>query len=460
MHAIATLSRRTSLSSLGVERAVPYDLAAERATLGALLLEREAIIAVAPILSPDHFYLEKHAHIYEAALACYHRREPPDLATVSAELRRQDRFDGVGGITMLGELTDAVPTAVHVEYYARLVEQTAVRRRLIEAGGRIAAIGYDERLEVDEALGLAEAEVLAVATRPAGQNFIHIAKLADDFFAQITHAQEHQGDMGGLTTGIPELDELTGGLQPSDLIIVAARPGVGKSSLAMTLALNAAVNTGAGVGVFSLEMSRDQLMQRMVAMRTGIDAKRLRTGNIHNDELPCVMEALGYLSERAIYIEDTPGISITDLRNRARRLHARASLKLLVVDYLQLVCATHSEGRVQEVGEVARGLKNLARELNVPVIALSQLSRAVESRASHMPLLSDLRESGELEQAADLVMFIYREELYNRESEQRGRAELHIAKHRNGPLGIVSLTFDASTTRFAPASAYRAPANV
>ncbi|MEI7645470.1 MAG: replicative DNA helicase [Chloroflexales bacterium] len=450
-----TISRRSPMLDMGDVRPLPYDIAAERATLGALLLDRDAIIVVAPIISPDHFYLEKHAHVYAAMLACYQRREPPDLTTVAAELRRQERLDGVGGLTALGDMAAEVPTAVHVEYYARAVEQTAVRRRLIEAGAQITAIGYDERMEVDEALGQAEATVLAVAARPSGQTFIPIARLADDLFAQITAAQERMGELHGLTTGIPDLDELTGGLQPSDLIIIAARPGVGKSSLAMTVALNAAIDAAATVGIFSLEMSRDQLMQRLVAMRTGISTKRLRTGAMRADELPQVMETLGFLSDRAIFIEDTPALTITDLRNRARRLHARAGLSLVVVDYLQLVRAAHAEGRVQEVGEIARGLKLLARELNVPVIALSQLSRAVESRANHVPMLSDLRESGELEQAADIVMFIYREELYTATG-QRGAAQLHISKHRNGPLGVIPLAFDATTTRFAPATPARA----
>lgn len=436
---------------------VPFDIAAERATLGALLLDRDAIIPIATLLTTDHFYLEKHALVYEAMLACYQRREPPDLATVAAELRRQERLEIIGGLAFLGELVAEVPTAVHVEYYARSVEQTAVRRRLIEAGGQIVAIGYDERLEVDEALGQAEAAVLSVATRPAGQGFTHIAQLADDLFAHITRTQDQRDAVSGLTTGIPDLDELTSGMQRSDLIIIAARPGVGKSSLAMTLALNAAVDANASVGVFSLEMSREQLMQRLVAMRSGITASRLRTGQLRTDELPRVMETLGYLSERAIYIEDAPAITITDLRNRARRLNALAGLDLIVVDYLQLVRATRAEGRVQEVGEIARGLKHLARELDLPVVALSQLSRAVEGRASHVPMLSDLRESGEIEQAADIVMFIYREELYERDSDQRGLAELHIAKHRNGPLGVIPLAFDAATTRFAATNAYHAP---
>jgi replicative DNA helicase len=449
-----TILRRAMMPDLGDARPLPFDLAAERATLGALLLDRDAIVVVAPILGPAHFYLEKHAQVYDAIMACYQRREPPDLTTVAAELRRQERLDGVGGLSALGDLAAGVPTSVHAEYYARAVEQAAVRRRLIETGGQIAAIGYDERLDVDEALGQAEAAVLSVAARPAGQTFVPIARLADDLFAQISAAQERMGEMSGITTGLPDLDELTGGLQPSDLIIVAARPGVGKSSLAMTMALNAAVDAGAAVGVFSLEMSRDQLMQRMVAMRTGISTKRLRTGALRADELPRVMEALGFLSELSISVEDTPAITITDLRNRARRLHARTGLDLVVVDYLQLVRAARAEGRVQEVGEIARGLKHLARELNVPVIALSQLSRAVEGRASHVPMLSDLRESGELEQAADIVMFIYREELYDGAG-QRGGAELHVAKHRNGPLGIVPLAFDAMTTRFSPSKESR-----
>jgi replicative DNA helicase len=450
MQPFATRTWHDIPSDRGDGRSVPFDLAAERAVLGALLLDREAIITIAPILGPDHFYLEKHAQIYAAILACYQRREPPDLTTVATELRRQERLEGIGGLSFLGEILGELPTAVHVEYYARAVEQTAVRRRLIEVGGRISAIGYDERLEVDEALGQAEAAVLSVATRPAGQSFVTMAQLADDLFAQITTAQEHAGELRGLTTGIPDLDEITGGLQPSDLIIIAARPGVGKSSLAMTIALNAAVDAGAAVGVFSLEMSRDQLMQRMVAMRTGVDTKRLRTGSLRANELTQVIDALGFLSTQPIAIEDTPAITITDLRNRARRLHALSGLDLVVVDYVQLVRAVRAEGRVQEVGEIARGLKHLARELNVPVIALSQLSRAVEGRASRVPMLSDLRESGELEQAADMVMFIYREELYDAAG-QRGAVELHVAKHRNGPLGVIPLSFDASTTRFAPA---------
>jgi replicative DNA helicase len=450
MQTSALTPHATILSVIAGDRAVPVDLTAERATLGALLLDRDAVVAVAPFLTPDHFYLQRHAQIYAAVLACYGRREPPDLATVAAELRRQEQLEQVGGPSELGELVAEVPTAVHVEFYARAVEQTAVRRRLIEAGGRIAAIGYNERLEVEAAIGQAEAEVLAVAARPAGRDFVHIAQVADELFAQISVAQERVGEVSGLTTGLPDLDELTGGLQRSDLIVVAARPGVGKTALAMTVALNAATKVEARVAVFSLEMSRAQLVQRLLAQRTRIDTKRLRTGALRAHELTVVADQLGELSALAIHIEDTPGISITELRNRARRLHAHAPLDLVLVDYLQLVRAPRSEGRVQEVGEIARGLKNLARELDVPVIALSQLSRAVEGRASHVPLLSDLRESGEVEQAADIVMFIVREELYDRETAERGVAELHVAKHRNGPLGVIPLAFDADTTRFAP----------
>jgi replicative DNA helicase len=261
----------------------------------------------------------------------------------------------------------------------------------------------------------------------------------------------------GVPTGYTDLDELTGGLQPSDLIILAARPSVGKTSLALSLAYNVAFQSNSTVGVFSLEMSRDQLVQRMLSMHTGIDMQRLRTGNLRGDELNLALEGMGVLSEIPIYIEDTPGLSINEVRSKARRLHAEAGVDLLMIDYLQLMSGKRSDNRVQEVSEISRGLKALARELNVPVIALSQLSRAVEGRQSHVPMLSDLRESGSIEQDADIVMFIYREELYDKETEKKGIAEIHMAKHRNGPLGVIPLRFEARTTRFQNLERYRAP---
>lgn len=429
------------------ERSLPADINAERATLGSILLERDAIIVVAPWLAPDYFYLQKHAWIYEAMLDCYNRRVPPDISTVADELRRSERLERVGGILYLGELSAEVPTAVHVEYYGRIVERTALLRRLIEAGGRIAALGYDEHEDVEATLDKAEAELFAVSQRRALQDFAHIRSVIDAYFEQITRVDEGRGEVVGLQTGYFDLDKLTGGLQRSDLIILAARPSVGKTALSLSLAYNIAVKGARTVAIFSLEMSREQLVQRLLAMHTSIDMQQLRTGQINRDLQP-IIEAMGVLSEASIYIEDTAGLSIMEVRSRARRLQAQVQVDLIIVDYLQLMQSRRSDNRVQEVSEISRGLKALARELDVPVIALSQLSRAVEGRVSHVPMLSDLRESGSIEQDADIVMFIYREELYDKETDKKGIAEIHLAKHRNGPLGVVPLRFEARTTTF------------
>lgn len=440
-----------------IGRPVPFDLQAERATLGSLLLERDAIVAVAAWLEAEQFYLEKHAMVYEAALACYNRREPPDLTTVAAELRRVERLDLVGGLAFLGELAAEVPTAVHVEYYAKVVERTAIFRRLIEAGGKISAIGYEELEEAEDALDRAQAELLNVSQRRSKREFVPIGAIINTLFDRIDLQQAERGDVYGVPTGYHDMDALTGGLQPSDLIILAARPSQGKTSLALSLAYNAAYLAHQTVGVFSLEMSRDQLVHRILAMHTGIDMQRLRLGNLRSDELSLALDGMGALSEVPIYIEDTPGLSIYEVRAKARRLKAEAGLNLLMIDYLQLMSGRRAENRVQEVSEISRGLKALARELNVPVIALSQLSRAVEGRQSHVPMLSDLRESGSLEQDADIVMFIYREETYDKDTDKKGVAEIHFAKHRNGPLGVIPLRFEARTTRFQNLARFDAP---
>ncbi len=386
-----------------IDRAVPYDLNAERSTLGSILLDRDAIIAVAGWLHPEYFYLQKHAYIYEAMLACYNRRIPPDLTTVIDELRRQNRLEQVGGIFALSELAGYVPTAVHVEYYARIVERTAIFRRLIEAGGKITALGYAEHEEVEDALDKAEAELFAVSQRRTMQDFVHIGSVIDTYFEQVSDLSERRSELVGLPTGYYDLDKLTGGLQRSDLLILAARPSVGKTSLALSLAYHAGVVQQHTVAIFSLEMSREQLVQRLLAMHTGIDTQRLRTGNIDRD-LQRVMEGMGVLSSAPIFIDDTPALSIMEMRSRARRLHAQSRIELIVVDYLQLMQGRRSDNRVQEVSEISRGLKALARELNVPVLALSQLSRSVEGRTNHVPMLSDLRESGCL--AGDTLVYL------------------------------------------------------
>ncbi|GAC1558216.1 MAG: replicative DNA helicase [Herpetosiphon sp.] len=444
-----------------MEKQLPTNIEAERATLGALLIERDAIIALAAWLSTEHFYLEKHRWIYDAIIQCYNRRVPPDLQTVAEELRRAQHLVEIGDVPFLVELSNDVPTAYHVEFYGRIVERTAVLRRLIQAGGRIAALGFDETDDVERTLDLAEQELFSVSQRRGVQEFVPLSQVIDQYLDYLNELQERGFDVGGVPTHFVDFDRLMGGLHKSDLLILAARPGVGKSSFALSIAHNMAVQNRASVGIFSLEMGRDQLLQRLLATFTGIDAQRLRTGRISTQDLNVVMDAMGQLANIPIYIDDTPGVTINELRSKTRRLQAEHGLDLLIIDYLQLLTSggRRNDNRVQEVSEISRSLKNLARELQVPVLALSQLSRAVEGRTSHVPMLSDLRESGSIEQDADVVMFIYREEMYDKDTDKKGIAEIHVAKHRNGPLGVVNLFFDTKTTRFRDLSPYRSPEN-
>ncbi len=442
-----------------MDKQLPSNLDAERATLGSVLMDRDAIIAVAAWLAPDHFYLEKHRWIFEAMLNCYARRVPPDLQTVADDLRRTSRLAEVGDLAFLVELSNSVPTAYHVEYYARIVERTAVLRRLIQAGGKIAALGYDETDDVEQTLDQAEQELFSVSQRKGMQGFMPLAQIIDQYYEYLNDVQERGPEMAGLPTHFIDFDRLTGGLHKSDLLIIAARPGVGKSSFAMSIAYNMAMMNSSSVGIFSLEMGRDQLLQRLLATFTGIDSQRLRTGKVSTQELQTIMDAMGQFSSAPIFIDDTPGITVNEVRSKARRLQAESGLDMLILDYLQLMSGSgrRNDNRVQEVSEISRALKGLARELNIPVLALSQLSRAVEGRTSHVPMLSDLRESGSIEQDADIVMFIYREEMYDKDTDKKGIAEIHIAKHRNGPLGVVNLFFDQRTTRFRDLAPYRSP---
>jgi replicative DNA helicase len=442
-----------------VEKLLPHNFEAERATLGAILLDREAIIPLASWLQAPHFYVEAHAWIYEAQLACYHRRVPPDLTTIADELRRAERLDQIGGVPFLVELSNSVPTAYHVEYYARIVERTAVLRNLIQAGAKITALGYDEGDDVERTLDAAEQELFNVSQRRGMQDFIPLSNIVDSYYEYLHQIDERGPELSGTPTGFIDFDKMTGGLQRSDLLILAARPGVGKSSLAMSMAFNIATQQQKAVGVFSLEMGREQLLQRLLATHTGIDSQKLRTGRLSISELQTLTDALNYFAAVPIYIDDTAGVSISEVRAKARRLQAEHGLEFLIIDYLQLVSGSGRRGdnRVQEVSEISRSLKAIARELNIPVLALSQLSRAVEGRTSHVPVLADLRESGSIEQDADMVMFIYREEMYDKDTDKKGIAELHIAKHRNGPLGVVSLFFDQRTTRFRNMSVYQSP---
>ncbi|MEN9935866.1 MAG: hypothetical protein RLZZ387_2445 [Chloroflexota bacterium] len=425
---------------------LPHDLAAEQAVLGSVLLNRDAIVAIAPWLRPDHFFAARHAQVYQAMLDLYHRRTPPDTRTVADELRRHSILETVGGVVYLSQLVDQVPTSYHVEHYARTVERTGVLRQVIRAGSQIAALGFEEAGELEDTLGRAEALVQDIGQQRATRDFVPLGQVFDTLYEQIQAMQERRGEVAGVPTGFRELDVLLGGLQKSDLLVLAGRPGMGKTACALSIAYQIA-ESGRSVGVFSLEMSREQLAQRLLAMETGIDTHRLRSTQLRDHELERVLSAMGRLATLPVHIEDTAGLTLAELRSKAKRLQAWQGLDVLVIDYLQLIRGRAAD-RVQEVSEVARGLKHLAKDLNVPVIALSQLSRAVEQRGSKVPQLSDLRESGEIEQAADIVMFLYRAEVYEAETATPGIAELHVAKHRNGPLGVVPLRFDARTTRF------------
>lgn len=442
-----------------VERLPPHNIEAEQGVLGSLMIDRDAIIRVASYLKPEDFYIWANGTIYQAILDLYNKREPTDLLTLSDELKKRGVFDDVGGDVYLTTLMASVPTAVHVEYYGRIVERQSTRRRLIQAGTEIVGIGFQDSLDTEDALDQAQRQILEVSQQRQTKDFQSIADVLDRFFDQIEYLQQHRGEVVGVPTGYTDLDQLLGGLQRSDLLILAARPSMGKTAFQLGLAYGAAVQHKRTVGIFSLEMAAEQLVQRLLSTETGVDSHRLRLGMIDDNEWDRVSRAFGRLAEANIFIDDAAGATVMDVRSKARRLQAEHGLDLLIIDYLQLLSGRRTDNRVQEISEISRGLKGLARELNIPVIALSQLSRAVETRADHRPMLSDLRESGSIEQDADIVMFIYREEKYDENSEKKGIAEIIVAKHRNGPVGTVNLRFFERTGRFADLELYREPEN-
>jgi len=439
------------------ERLPPHNVEAEQSVLGSLLIDRDAIIRVASYVKAEDFYFSANGTVYQAILDLYNRREPTDFLTLSDELERRSVLDDIGGVGYLSSLLNVVPTAVHVEYYGRIVERAVTLRRLIDAGTHIVGIGFQDNLDAADALDSAEQALFTVSQRRQTKDFQSISDVLDKFFDQLDYLQQNRGEVVGVPTGFSDLDKLTGGLQRSDLLIVAARPSMGKTAFALGMAYGAAVQHGRKVGIFSLEMSAEQLVQRLLATETGVDSHRLRLGNIDDSEWDRISRAFGRLAEAEIYIDDSANASVMDVRSKARRLQAENGLDLIIVDYLQLMSGRRTDNRVQEISEISRGLKGLARELNIPVVALSQLSRAVETRADHRPMLSDLRESGSIEQDADIVMFIFRDDKYDENSEKKGIAELIIAKHRNGPVGSVNLRFFERTARFADLELYREP---
>jgi replicative DNA helicase len=436
-----------------IDRLPPQSIEAEQSVLGSILIDRDALIEVADVLKPEDFYRQAHARIYTVMIDLSERREPIDIVTVAEALDRSGDLEAIGGRAYLGTLSNQTPTAVHATQYARIVERKAVLRNLIGAAGKIAGIGYEDPAEIAEAIDRAEAELFAVSQRRVSAGFSPLKSLLHEAYDRLDYLHEHRGEINGIRTGFGDLDSLTTGLQKSDLVVLAARPSVGKTSFALNIAEYAAARDRKSVGIFSLEMSKEQLVLRLLSSVANIDSQRLRTGFLDEMDFTRIAPAMNTLSEAPIYIDDTPNISTMELRTKARRLQAEVGLDLVIVDYLQLMQAstsTKDANRVQEVAEISRGLKALARELKLPVIALSQLSRQPEMRESKEPRLSDLRESGSIEQDADLVMFLWREKDRGGEDQStEGEViKLKLAKHRNGPTGEIDLWFKKAQTRF------------
>ena len=428
----------------------PQNIDAEKSLLGAVLIDEETLADISEHVTTIDFYEKQHAMIFGAMMRLYEKHKPVDLLTLTEELKRKDELEIVGGSAYLTELTNYVPTAAHAEAYAELVAQKAVRRRLIKASGEIAELGYDENTSTQELLEKAETELFSVSDQSLKQDLVSLESILTESFDRMEELHRNKGSLRGVRTGYRDLDNMTAGLQRSDFIVLAARPAMGKTTLVTNLAYNVATVARQPVLFFSLEMSKEQLVDRMLADASGVDAWNIRTGNLSDDDFSKLSEAMGEMAEAPIYIDDTPGLSVLEMRTKARRAAHEAPLGLIIVDYLQLMQASgRSDGnRVQEVSEISRGLKLIARELNVPVIGLSQLSRSVESRSPQIPQLADLRESGSIEQDADIVMFIYREAYYNPETERENITDLIIAKHRNGPTGKVELYFHPERLRF------------
>ncbi|HUC78749.1 MAG TPA: replicative DNA helicase [Candidatus Saccharimonadales bacterium] len=431
----------------------PQSSDAEASLLGAILIDSEAIVKVADNVKDDDFYEEKHQHIYRAIINLYDSHTPIDVLTLSNKLKEMGFFEAIGGASYLTELTNYVPTASNVHEYADIVAQKALRRRLIKTSQEIVGLGYDETLGIQDVVESAEIKLFEVSQRHLKQDITSLENILTESFDRLDELHKDKGKLRGTPTGYKELDNLTAGFQKSDLFILAARPSMGKTALALNFAHNIGLETDTSVLIFSLEMSKEQLVDRMLAMSSGVDAWALRTGNLTDKDFEKIGQAMGVLSEANIYIDDTPGITVSELRTKARRQDHIKKVGLIIVDYLQLMSGgskfSGSEGnRVQEISEISRGLKGVARELNVPVLALSQLSRSVESRSPQIPQLSDLRDSGSIEQDADVVAFIYREDFYNPESQRKNIADILIKKHRNGPSGNIQLYFDRDRQRF------------
>lgn len=432
-----------SVQSFPAGTILPHDLGAEKSVLGAVLIDEEGLVKVVELLKPTHFYKTAHKNVYECMLNLYERREPIDLITLPQELKKQSMLEAIGGVGYLTELVNSVPTASNAEYYAKIIVDSALRRDIISAGGKITQLGF-ETPDVEDLLDNSEQLLYSVSQDRLHQDFVPISDTLQITFERLDELSKTKGALRGVPMGLKTLDRMLSGLQRENLIILAARPSVGKSSIAINTAQYAATAHNKSIAIFSLEMGREQVVDRMISAQGDIDNWRITTGNLEPEDFERYGIAAGELAEAPIYIDDTPGIGILELRTKARRLQLDKKIDLIIVDYLQLIKGRTTENRVQEVSEISQALKNLARELKVPVLALSQLSRAVEQRGGDKrPQLSDLRDSGSIEQDADIVMFLYRPN-----EEDRVNHKLLIAKHRNGPTGEINLYFKADRTRF------------
>jgi replicative DNA helicase len=428
---------------------VPHSREAEEAVIGSVLINPEAYYDVAQFLQADDFYIERHRWIWETFNRLHERRAPIDFLTVSEELGQLGQLAEVGGPAYLTALINNVPTSLHATAYGRLVEETSVRRRMLSAAQNIAKLAYQEDTGIETVMDEAEKAVFGVSERRMTRDLQTIRQVVGEVYDRIDLLYHRPEEIMGVPTGFYDLDKLLGGLQPSDFLIIAGRPGTGKTAFMLSAAKTAAQSHKKHVAIFSLEMSNEQLVQRLIAQETGIDTQRLRTGKLEENEWPIFIEAIEKLRETHIYLDDTPGLTPLQLRTKSRRLHLEYNLDLVIVDYIQLMSSgMRSENRVQEVSFISRHLKILARELNVPVLAAAQLSRAIEQRTDKEPQLSDLRESGSLEQDSDVVMFIHRPELYEKDTLKQNLAQIKIAKHRNGPVGNVELVFRSNLAKF------------
>ena len=422
----------------------PQNIEAEQSLLGSLLIDRDSIVRISEVLRPANFYRStQHGPIYEAVQSLFEKREPIDLVTVTEELKKRGFYDKIGGSAYLTTLVNVVPTSAHIEHYAKIIKEHSIRRSLIAQATQLIERAYDEAEPVYELLEGAEAGIFALSQEHILRDFLPIKDALTQSFDRLDELQKSSGKLRGVPTGFRDLDSKLAGMQNSNLLILASRPGQGKTSMALNIAQYVAVTAGLPVGIFSLEMSQEELVDRLLIGQADIDAWKLKTGRLDEKDFDRLSLAMGELAEAPIFIDDTPGITISEMRTKARRLQIEHGLKFLIVDYLQLIKGRNLENRVQEVSEISQNLKNLARELKIPILAISQLSRAVEQRGSRKPQLADLRESGAIEQDADVVMFIYREDL-----EKMEQVTLDIQKHRNGPMGEISMVFRAERTKF------------